>query len=198
MSNRLDELEKALEERGVLRVGDLVPMGFPKSYLSELEKRGRAAKQTRGVYMHPQADIPVHYSMALACQKVPGGVLCLLSALVYHGVGTQNPHEVWVAIDGKAKLPKSEYPPLRTVRFSGRALTEGVEVTEGSFPLRVYNPAKTVADCFKYRNKIGLDVAVEALKECWRLGRFKVGELDHYARICRVEKVITPYLEAIL
>lgn len=148
--------------------------------------------------MHPDADIPAHYSLSLACQRVPNGVVCLLSALAFYEIGTQNPHQVWLAIDGKAKLPKSDYPPLRTVRFSGMALSEGVEAIEGAFPLRIYNPAKTVADCFKYRNKIGLDVAVEALREGWRQSRFKIDELDYFARTCRVEKIITPYLEAIL
>jgi predicted transcriptional regulator of viral defense system len=198
MQSRLDKLESALKERGILRVGDLAHMGFPVSYLSELEKRGRAVKQARGIYMHPDADIPAHYSLALACQKIPNGIICLLSALAYHEIGTQNPQEIWIAIDGKAKLPKQDYPPLRTVRFSGLALSEGVETIDGAFPLRVYNSAKTVADCFKYRNKIGLNVAIEALREGWRQRRFKTDELDHFARICRVEKVITPYLEAIL
>ncbi|NDV61538.1 transcriptional regulator [Puniceicoccales bacterium CK1056] len=198
MKSRLEELEQELKERGILRVADLVPMGFPKSYLSELEKRGKAIKQTRGVYMHSEADIPPHYSLALACQKVPGGVVCLLSALAYHEIGTQNPHEVWMAIDRKARMPKVDYPPIRIVRFSGSALEEGIEKIEGPFPIRVYNEAKTVADCFKYRNKFGLDVAVEALREGWRMKRITVKELDRYARICRVEKIITPYLEAIL
>lgn len=195
---RMEQLEQELKKRGVLRVGDLVPMGYPKSYLSELEKRGKAIKQARGVYMHPDADIPPHYSLALACQKVPGGVVCLLSALSFHEIGTQNPYEVWMAMDRKAKMPKVDYPPIRIVRFSGPALEEGIETTEGPFPIRVYSAAKTVADCFKYRNKFGLDVAIEALREGWRMRRFKIAELDHYARICRVEKVITPYLEAIL
>ena len=198
MPNHIEDLERMLKERGILRVGELMPLGFPKSYLSELEKRGKAIRQARGVYMHPEADIPPHYSLALACQKVPGGVVCLLSALAYHEIGTQNPHEVWMAIDGKAKLPRVDYPPLRTVRFSGAARHEGVQNIDGPFPIRVYCAAKTVADCFKYRNKFGLDVAVEALREGWRLRRFKISELDHYARICRVQKVITPYLEAIL
>lgn len=194
----MDQLEQSLKERGSLRVADLVRMGFPKSYLSELEKRGRAIRQTRGVYMHPDADIPPHFSLALACQKIPGGVVCLLSALAYHDIGTQNPQEVWMAIDRKARIPKVDYPPLRFVRFSGPALEEGFEAINGPFPIRVYNPAKTVADCFKYRNKFGLDVAIEALREGWRMKRFSIRELNRYARICRVEKIITPYLEAIL
>lgn len=198
MKNRLDQLESILKERGVLRVGDLLPMGFPKSYLGELEKRGRAIKQARGVYMHPAAEIPMHYTLALACQKTREGVICLLSALAYHEIGTQNPQEVWIAIDRKATPPKTDYPTLRVVYSSGDALRQGVETTTGAFPLRIYNPAKTVADCFKFRNKIGLDVAIEALKDGWRQRRFTINELDRYAKICRVEKVITPYLDAIL
>jgi predicted transcriptional regulator of viral defense system len=182
MTNQLEELEKILQERGILRVGELAPMGFPPSYLSELEKRGKAVKQARGVYMHPEADIPPHYSLALA----------------YHEIGTQNPQEVWLAIDRKAKAPIIDYPPLRLLRFSGDALSEGIETTTGAFPIRVTNPAKTIADCFKFRNKIGLDVAIEALREGWRQQRFKINELDHYAKICRMNKVITPYLDAIL
>ncbi len=198
MSNRLEQLEQLLKQKGVLRVGDLETFGYPRSYLGELQKRGKAIKQTRGVYMHPDTDIPLHYSLALACKKVPDGVICLLSALSYHGIGTQNPHEVWMAIDRKARIPKVDFPPLRVVRFSGTARTEGVESSDGSFPIRIYNPAKTIADCFKYRNKFGLDIAIEALREGWRNRRFSIDELNHYTRICRVEKVITPYLEAIL
>jgi len=198
MANQLDKLEGILKERGILRVGELASLGFPPSYLSELETRGKAVRQARGVYMHPDTEIPQHYSLALACQQNPNGIICLLSALAYHEIGTQNPQEVWLAIDGKAKAPKADYPPLRLMRFSGDALSEGIERTEGAFPVRVTSPAKTIADCFKFRNKIGLDVAIEALREGWRQQRFKINELDHYARICRVDKVITPYLDAIL
>lgn len=198
MKTRLATLEQRLQEQGILRVGELKAMGYPASYLSELEKRGRAVRQARGIYMHPDADVPSHYSLALACEKSPGGVICLLSALSYYGIGTQNPQAVWIAIDGKAKAPKSDYPPLRVMRFSGAALSEGIECREGAFPIRVYCPAKTVADCFKFRNKLGLDVAIEALREGWRKKCFKLDELDYYAGICRVGKVMTPYLEAIL
>lgn len=198
MNNQLTELENLLRTRGILRVGDLDSMGYPTSYLSELEKRGKAIKQARGVYMHPEADVPPHYSQALACKQNPNGVICLLSALAYHEIGTQNPQDVWIAIDGKAKAPKTDYPPLRVMRFSGESLSEGIERTEGAFPLRVYCPAKTIADCFKFRNKIGLDVAIEALRDGWQHKRFTLDALDHYAKVCRVDKVITPYLEAIL
>lgn len=181
-----------------MRVAELVELGYPKSYLGELWKRGRAIRQSRGIYLSPGADIPAHYSLSVACSKTPSGVICLLSALRYHEIGTQSPAEVWLAIDRKARRPVAGATALRIVRFSGKALTEGVESLAGPFPLRVYCPAKCVADCFKYRGKIGIDVAVEALKAGWREGRFTLGELDYYARICRVERVLTPYLEAIL
>lgn len=194
----LKKLKALLEKRGMLRVRDLPSLGFPNSYLGELAARGYARRQTRGLYVHPEADIPAHYSLAIACSKVPQGVICLLSALSYHNIGTQNPHEVWMAIDRKSRHPKLEYPRLRIARFSGEALEAGVETVTGAFPIRVYSPAKTIADCFKYRQKIGVDVAVEALKEGWRERRFTMAELSRYARICRVKKVMAPYLEAIL
>ena len=125
--------------------------------------------------------------------------MCLLSALQFHGVGTQLPSEVWIAIDRRHRRPALRYPPLRIVRYTGAALTEGVEShrVEGRV-VRVYNVAKTVADCFKYRNKIGLDVALEALGEAWRARRFTMDELDRYAVICRVQRVMRPYLEALV
>ena len=179
-------------------MSELPALGFPHTYLGELAKRGRAIRQARGIYLHPDADIPAHFSLAFACRQVNGGVICLLSALRFHEIGTQNPHEVWLALDRKARQPVAASTTLRIVRFSGKALTEGIETVKGPFPLRVYNPAKTVTDCFKYRHKIGIDVAIEALKEGWRERRFTLPELDHYARICRVERILTPYLEAIL
>lgn len=194
----LDKLETLLSKQGLMRVAELEKRGFPKTYLGELAKRGRAVKQARGIYCHPNCDIPQSFSLALACSQVPRGVICLLSALRYHEIGTQNPHAVWMAVDRKARLPVAHTTPMQIVRFSGKALTEGIQEINGPFPMRVYSPAKCVADCFKYRNKIGIDVAVEALKEGWRARRFTIAELDHYARICRVERVLTPYLEAIL
>jgi predicted transcriptional regulator of viral defense system len=195
---KLKQLEDILREKKLLRVGDLRELKFPRSYLSELERRGLAVREACGVYRHPEAEVPGYYSHALACKQVPGSVICLLSALAFHEIGTQNPHEVWIAVDRRARLPKVDYPPLRVVRFSGAALTEGIEETGAEFRVRVYCPAKTVADCFKYRNKFDTDVAVEGLREGWRNRRFSIDKLNHYARICRVEKIITPNLEAIL
>lgn len=132
-------------------------------------------------------------------EQVPGGVVALLSALNFHGFTTQNPFEIWIAIDGRARKPEIEYPPVRYLSLSGEALTAGVEEhnIEGRI-VKVYCPAKTVADCFKYRNKIGLDVAIEALREGWREKRFTMAELNQYAKIDRVANVMRPYMESIV
>lgn len=172
--------------------------GLPWTSVGEPAKRGHATRRARGIYVHPDADLPAHFSFAIACSKAPEGVICLLSALRFHEIGTQNPSDVWIAIDRSARRPEIDYPTLRVVRFSGLALTSGVEETEGPFSIRVYSPAKTVADCFKYRHKIGLDVVIEALKEGWRERRFTLDELGRCARVCRVENVMTPFLEAIV
>ena len=128
---------------------------------------------------------------------VPKGVICLLSALRFHDLTTQAPHEIWIAIDRKTRLPVNKALPIRFVRFSGPALIEGVEshIIDG-IPVAIYQPAKTVADCFKYRNKIGLDVALEALKDCLRNRRCQADTLWRFAKICRVSNVMRPYLEA--
>jgi predicted transcriptional regulator of viral defense system len=133
----------------------------------------------------------------VAC-RVPKGIICLLSALRFHTLTTQAPFEVWLAIENKAVAPKLNYPPLRIVRFSGTAFTDGVEthVVDG-VTIRVTSVAKTVADCFKYRNKIGLDVALEALREAWHEKRMSSDEIWHYAKVCRVANVMRPYLESL-
>jgi predicted transcriptional regulator of viral defense system len=139
----------------------------------------------------------VNHSLASASVRVPGGVICLLSALRFHGLTTQAPSEIWLAIDWKARAPKAGSPVLRVVRMSGEALRAGVEEhkVEG-VAVRVFSAAKTVADCFKFRNKIGLDVALEALREYRRAHRGGVDVLWRFARVCRVAEVMRPYLEA--
>ena len=132
-------------------------------------------------------------------KRIPHGVVCLLSALQFHNIGTQSPFEVWIALHRKARRPRIEYPPLRIMRFSGKALTDGVEkhIIEG-VPVKIYDPAKTVAYCFKYRNKIGLDVAIEALRDCRKSKKCTNAQLWEYAKVCRLTKVMKPYLEAVL
>jgi predicted transcriptional regulator of viral defense system len=136
--------------------------------------------------------------LAAAGARVPHGVVCLLSALRFHDLTTQNPSEVWLAIDRKARAPDQRELPLRIVRFSGKARLKGIEEHEiDGVKVRIYNPAKTVADCFKYRRKIGTDVALEALHDCWRSKRCTADELWLYAAICRVTNVMRPYLETV-
>lgn len=159
--------------------------------MGELERVGR------GLYVPAHAVIAEHHTLVEAAARVPHGVVCLLSALRFHGLGTQAPHEVWLAIDRKARKPTADWPPLRIVRFSGEALAFGVERHElEGVPVKITSREKTVADCFKYRNKIGLDVALEALREYLRLRKRSVDELVRAARVCRVSRVMQPYLEA--
>jgi predicted transcriptional regulator of viral defense system len=185
-------------ERGVLRLRDVTAIGIHPEYVRRLEGDGRLIRSGRGLYMLAEADVTEHHSLVEAARRVPEGVVCLLSALLLHQIGTQMPQQVWLAIDVKARRPRVDHPPLRIVRFSGDALREGIEVRriEGT-QVRVYGPAKTVADCFKYRNKIGLDVALEALREGWRARRFTMDELWRFAKTCRVANVMRPYLEGL-
>jgi predicted transcriptional regulator of viral defense system len=166
--------------------------------LTRLVAQGQIERVARGVYRLTEQPITENHGLAVAAAAVPQGVICLLSALQYHGIGTQLPSEIWIALDRRAWRPRVGYPPLRIVRYTGEALTAGVEThqIEGR-PVKVYGAAKTLADCFKYRNKIGLDVALEALREGWRGRRFAMDELDRYAAICRVQRVMRPYLEAL-
>lgn len=179
-----------------MRSKDLEERRIPRAYLQRLLARGELVKHGRGLYRLPDAEVTEHHSFAQACKRVPQGVVCLLSALSYHGLTTQAPFEVWMAVPRKAWSPQVEEPKLRIVRFTGAAMTTGIEKTniEG-VNVRVYNVAKTVADCFKYRNKIGMDVALETLRDAWRQKRCTMDALWRYAKINRVANVMRPYLE---
>jgi predicted transcriptional regulator of viral defense system len=181
---------------GVLRPRDLEPYGIHREYLRRLEQQGAIVRSGRGLYTLPEADMTEHYTMVEASKRVPKGVVCLLSALRFHNITTQAPFEVWLAIDRKAWTPQGTMLPLRIVYMSGESFHAGVDIHNiAGVTVPVYNPAKTVADCFKYRHKIGLDVALEALRECWRERTATIDQLWHYAKICRVSNVIRPYLE---
>jgi predicted transcriptional regulator of viral defense system len=194
--------EKALKlarRPGGASTRDLVESGVHRQVLSRLVASGELERVARGLYRLPQHPQTEHHGLAIVSAAVPRGVICLLSALQFHGIGTQVPSQIWLAIDRRARRPALKYPPLRIVRYTGRALTAGVKShrIEGQ-AVPVYCVAKTVADCFKYRNKIGLDVALEALREAWRARRFSMDELDRYAVICRVHRVMRPYVEALV
>lgn len=187
-----------VRKSGILRSRDLADHDIPRTYLQRLEEQGLLVKEARGLYKLADAKITEQHSLAEACKRVPHAVVALLSALQFHKLTTQAPSEVWLAINRKARAPREGGQPLRLVRMSGKALTEGVEqhLIEG-VTVNVYKPAKTVADCFKYRHKIGLDVALEALRDYRQKYRSGMDELYRFAKICRVERVMRPYLEAL-
>lgn len=183
---------------GLLRPRDVEACGFSRMTLSQLARQGKLTRLYRGLYALPDRPMSAYGPMAEMASRHPNVIVCLLSALQFHGLTTQAPFEVWVAIANKARAPKMEFPPLRIVRFSGDALTTGVEehLVDG-VTVHVTSVAKTVADCFKYRNKIGLDVALEALRESWNAKRITMDDLWHCAHVCRVANVMRPYLEAL-
>jgi predicted transcriptional regulator of viral defense system len=188
-------------QRGLIRTRDVEAQGLHRQVLTRLVRTDQLERVARGRYRLPDPDYELteYHGLVLASVAAPSGVICLLSALQFHVIGTQLPRQVWIALDRRARKPVVDYPPLRVVRFSGEALTAGIEehILEGQ-TVRVYNVAKTLADCFKYRNKIGLDVALEALREAWRDRRFTMDAMERYARICRVSNVMRPYLEALV
>lgn len=191
-------LRVALEKSSVLRSRDLESCGIWRATLGKLVKSGSIERLGRGLYALPDGEIGENHTLAEVGKRAPKGIVCLISALRFHGLTTQQSPEVWLAIDGKAREPKQDSISIRVVRSSGEALQAGREehLIEG-VKVNIYCPAKTVADCFKFRNKIGLDVALEALRETWREKRSSMDELMRYARICRVENVMRPYLESL-
>jgi predicted transcriptional regulator of viral defense system len=183
---------------GLTRSRDLEALGTSRSSVRRLVKAGKLQHVTRGLYAPPGFVATEHHGLATAAALVPNGVVCLLSALQFHEMGTQAPFEVWLAIDRKARKPTIIDPPLRIVRFSPAALLEGIEEHQlEGVPVRITSAARTVADCFKYRNKLGLDVAMEALR-AYRRARRPVDDLTRAARTVRVSNVMRPYLEAVL
>jgi predicted transcriptional regulator of viral defense system len=161
-------------------------------------ERGQLKRVGRGLYVPAKVKATEHHTLVEAAARVPHGVVCLLSALRFHGLTTQSPHEVWLAIDVKARRPKTDWPPVRIVRFSGASLRFGVEEHElEGVTVRVTSKEKTVVDCFKYRNKIGLDVALEALRDYLRSKRRSVDALMKAAAASRVTNVMRPYLESL-
>lgn len=198
METATERLIKLVRSRGLVRPRDLEPLGISRISLTRAVSRGELERVGRGLYGLPGRPISAHGTLAEVARRVPKGVVCLLSALRFHGLTTQAPFEVWLAIENKALAPKLDYPPLRIVRFSGEAWTAGVEVhVVDGVSVRITGIAKTVADCLKYRNKIGLDVALEALREAWRNKRMSSDELWRYAKICRVTNVMRPYLDSL-
>jgi len=195
------KMEKALDivrERQIIRPKDLDELGIPRKYLERLAKKGFVKRISRGLYEYAERQPTEKATIAEVCKKIPHGIVCLLSALQIYQVTTQQSHDVWIALESYARRPKAKGLPVRYIHMSGHALTEGVAIIEiEQVQVRVYNLAKTVADCFKFRSIVGLDVAIEALRECRRKKLVRSDDLWRYAKICRVSKVMRPYLEAI-
>lgn len=180
------------------RTGELEHQGYSRPHIRALVDRGVLEQVSRGLYRVADQTPDEHFTLLAVIARVPRAIVCLLSALRFHNIGTQSPHEAWVAIDRKARKPRLANLPVKIVRFSGAALTAGVDthLIQGR-RVRVTSPARTIADCFKYRNKVGLDVALEALRETWRGKRATADELWRYAKLCRVANVMRPYLETL-
>jgi predicted transcriptional regulator of viral defense system len=193
-----DRLLALAEERGILRTKEVEAEGIPRQSLSRLVDRGKLVRIGRGLYQRHDHKVTAHHSLAVAAKRVPHGTVCLLSALRFHDLTTQNPLDVWLAIDHKAREPTVDAVSLRIVRMSGEARTEGVQEHEiEGVTVPIYEAAKTVADCFKYRSRVGLDVALEALRDYHEQGG-SIDTLWHYAEVCHVRTVIRPYMEAIV
>jgi predicted transcriptional regulator of viral defense system len=189
-----------LKHNGMLRMSDALRHGVSRTALYALRDAGEIAPISRGLYRLSMLSPLAHPDLVTVAAKIPSAVICLVSALAHYDLTTQIPHEVQLALERGSAIPRLAHPPTRIFWFSGRAFSEGVQTIElDRTPVRVYSPEKTVADCFKYRNKLGMDVVIEALR-LWREKRERrhLGELLEHARTCRVEKVMRPYLEAVL
>jgi len=196
--NATERILSILKQEGILRPRDLDAHQIPRRYLSRLYERGLLERSARGMYTVKNAELSENQTVAEVSKRIPKGVICLLSSLSIHGITTQSPFEVWVAIDVKARRPQVQDMPIHIVRFSGEALSSGIGyhmIDRVRVP--VYSPAKTICDCFKYRNKIGLDIAIEALQEGWRDKKFNMNDIWKYSKICRVNNVMRPYLESL-
>jgi predicted transcriptional regulator of viral defense system len=186
-------------ERTFLTTREVSEAGIHSHQLTRLVADGILERIARGHYRFANADVTEHHGFARAAAAAPSAVICLLSALSFHEIGTQLPAEIWLAIERGSRTPRVPFPRLRVVRFSGAAFHEGIELHEVERQrVRVYSVAKTLADLFKARNRVGLDVALEALREAWRYRRFTMTELDRASRACRVERVMRPYVEGVV
>jgi len=190
--------QAVLRARGIARLAELRAEGVTAATMSRMERDGEVLRLARGLYQLPDAPLDAHHSLAEAAKRLPKGVVCLVSALAFHELTDQLPRQVWIAIGQKDWAPKVDGGPVRLVRFTERLLTEGVEShTVEGVPIKVFGVAKTIADCFRYRNKIGLSVAIEGLQEALRQRKTTPGEVTKQAERGAVATVIRPYLEAL-
>lgn len=197
-TQRQRRLAQSARSKAVLQPRDFARLSIHPQQVSRLVEKGELIRVGRGRYVLAGNEHSENLGLALVAAAAPKAIVCLLSALQFHGIGTQSPREVWIAVEKNEARPRIDYPPIRIAVFSGVAFTFGMErhVIDG-IPIRVYSAAKTVADCFKFRNKVGLDVALEALREGLRTKRVNRDSVWAAAKVCRVTGVIRPYLEAL-
>jgi predicted transcriptional regulator of viral defense system len=197
-SAKSDRVLSLARELPFVRPRDVEGIGVAREYLLRLHRSGQLERVGRGLYRLPNLPVTEHHNFAQVARRVSQGVICLLSALAFHDVGTQNPFEVWIAIPRGMRHPKLDAPPLRVTTLSGASYAEGIEehMIEG-VTVRIYGIAKTVVDCFRFRNKIGLDVAMEALRESLRSKKTTINEINRFAKLARLGRVMRPYLEAL-
>ena len=194
-----DHILEFAQRQRLLGAADVRAHGWSPQLLVKLEQSGKLQRIARGLYSLPDSPMTDHQSLIEVCRRVPKAVVCLLSALQFHEIGTQLPFEVWIALPEATQTPALGSPALRIARLRGTAYSEGIEtVVEHGSAIRVYSVAKTITDCFKFRHKVGLDVALEALKDAWRQRKLDMDQVTRFARINRVEKVMQPYLEAVV
>lgn len=203
MGTRKTSYEKArdafMSRQGHLRTAEAIHLGIHPRTLYSMRNSGLVEQINRGLYRLAEFPPPGNPDLVSVALKIRGGVICLISALSFHELTTQIPHQVYVAIERGAEPPRLDFPPIRVFWFSGAVYAEGVDIQDvDGVPVRLYSPEKTIADCFKYRNKIGIDVCVEAVRMYRQHRKLNIDDLHRFAKICRVEKIIRPYLEAIL
>jgi predicted transcriptional regulator of viral defense system len=199
LTTNASQILRLARRHGVIRPRDLAEHGIPRTALQRLVESGAIERRGRGLYIAAGADLGEKQTVIEASRRVPGGIVCLLSALQFHDFTTQSTREVWMALPAKAWRPRNPGLPLRFVYLSGPALASGIQERKiHGVTIRVYSPAKTVADCFKFRNKVGMDVAMEALREGWRARRFQMDELTAAAKACRVWRIMRPYMELLV
>ena len=191
-------LLKLFKNKRVIRPLDLEKAGIPRVTLTRLTNKGLIEKIGWGLYRLKDANYSEHESLITVAAKVPQTVFCLLTALQFHGLTTQLPRKIWIAMLQKSHMPKIDYPPIKMILYSGNAFTSGIEsYKKNQVTIRVYSIEKTIADCFKHRNKIGINVAIEALKDAKEKKRISAEKLWQFAKICRVTNVMRPYLESL-
>ncbi|OPY93048.1 MAG: hypothetical protein A4E73_00509 [Syntrophaceae bacterium PtaU1.Bin231] len=183
---------------GIIRTTEALRQGIHRRTIYGLRDEGALVSLSRGLYrLAEMDDVPTETDLVQVAKAAPRGVICLISALSFHGLTTQIPHEIWLAVERKARRPKVAYPPVRTIFFTGACFHEGVEAHRiMEQDVLIYNAPKTVIDCFRWRNMVGLDVALEAAREYLKQRGASPARLMEYAKVCKVEKFVTPYLEA--